>query len=64
MIPMAMRVDFHPRAIAEARGARLYYIRANTALALRFVAELDDTVTYIGSVMSARTLQKFASKPE
>jgi plasmid stabilization system protein ParE len=42
-------LDFHPRAIDEARAARRWYARRSTALANQFVAELDDAIRQIAA---------------
>jgi plasmid stabilization system protein ParE len=42
-----VRLEVHPRAVAEARAARRWYARRLPALATRFLAELDDAVTHI-----------------
>lgn len=42
-----MRVEIHHLAMAEAKAARRYYARINTALARRFEFDLDETVAKI-----------------
>jgi len=46
-------VDFHPRAMAEARAARLWYHRRSPAVAIRFVAELDNAILRISNTPQA-----------
>jgi plasmid stabilization system protein ParE len=46
-------VDFHPRALAEARAERRYYARISPALAGRFMAELDAVVARVGAAPQA-----------
>src|SRR5262249_11322945 len=42
-------VEFHPRAVEEARAAHRRYARVSQNLATRFVAELDMAVAAIGT---------------
>lgn len=42
-------VEFHPRAVEEARAARRRYARVSQYLAAQFVAELDSAVVAIGA---------------
>jgi hypothetical protein len=42
-------LDFHPRAIVEARAARRRYARIIAALAEQYVAELDHAVNQIAT---------------
>jgi plasmid stabilization system protein ParE len=42
-------LDFHRRAIEEARAARRWYGRRSAALANQFVAELDEAVRQIAA---------------
>jgi plasmid stabilization system protein ParE len=42
-----VRLDFHPRAMADARGARRWYARRSAAVASQFVDELDQAMAQI-----------------
>jgi plasmid stabilization system protein ParE len=42
-------LEFHPRAIEEARAARRWYARRSPALADRFLAQLDLAVRQISA---------------
>src|SRR5262249_23719023 len=42
-------LDFHPRAVAEARAARRWYALRSPAVALRFLTELDDALRQIAT---------------
>jgi plasmid stabilization system protein ParE len=42
-------LDFHPRAIAEARAARRWYAQRSAALAGQFLSEFDDAVNQIAT---------------
>lgn len=46
-------VEFHERAVQEARHARRWYARVSQALAARLVAELDAGVAAIGATPHA-----------
>ena len=41
------RLDFHPRAVEEARAARRWYARRSAAVANLFVTELDEAMRQI-----------------
>src|SRR5207253_432217 len=45
--PTMPTVDFDPRAIQEARAARLWYARRSPAVAARFVAAFDAAVAQV-----------------
>jgi toxin ParE1/3/4 len=42
-------IEFHPRAIVEARGVRRRYAHKSVALANRFMAALDDALARIAN---------------
>jgi len=42
-------LDFHPRAVAEARAAWRWYARRSATAAHQFVAELDHSVAQIAA---------------
>jgi toxin ParE1/3/4 len=46
-------VDLHPRAIHDARQARLYYARVSVALALQFMDELDAAIARVAAAPAA-----------
>jgi plasmid stabilization system protein ParE len=43
----AIRLEVHPRAVAEARAARRWYARRSIAAANRFISELDHAIQQI-----------------
>ncbi|HVO26053.1 MAG TPA: type II toxin-antitoxin system RelE/ParE family toxin [Candidatus Margulisiibacteriota bacterium] len=42
-----MRYEFHPEALAEYEAAALYYAERDPAVALRFVAAVEDAIDRI-----------------
>jgi plasmid stabilization system protein ParE len=45
----AVRIDFHPSAIAEAKAAHAWYAQRNERAAAGFLAELDHAVELIAA---------------
>jgi plasmid stabilization system protein ParE len=42
-----VRLEIHPRAIAEARAARRWYAQRSSSVAAQFVVELDHAIAQI-----------------
>ena len=42
-------IEFHPRAVDEARAARRWYAHRSAAAAARFLVELDDALSQIAA---------------
>ncbi len=49
MLMTPVPLEFHPRAIEEARAARRWYARRSPAAAGRFLAELDRAMEQIAT---------------
>src|SRR5262249_23635119 len=47
------QIDFHPRAVFDARQARRHYGRVIASLATQFLTELTTTITRIAAAPSA-----------
>jgi len=44
-----LNLEFHPRAVEEARAARRYYARRSAPLANRFMTALDNALSQISA---------------